>query len=138
VIPTKSRRNPAKSEKLAGIRRNPVNLLLRRHVPGQICSSLTSLGPKKIRKKRREKKKQKPVRFCQIPVRFHRNHCSWFAIIIVEGILGKKNLEVPTLREIQTLRGYIVKIETSVDQIKNHHKLHRGNSYFSLRSLINN
>jgi hypothetical protein len=57
VIPTRSRRNPAKSEKLAGIRRNPVNPLLRRHVLGQICSSLTSLGPKKIRKKREKKKK---------------------------------------------------------------------------------
>jgi hypothetical protein len=62
VIPAKSRRNSPKYEKLAGIpqiRRNPANPLLPRHVLGQICSSSTSLGPKKIRKKREKKNKKK-------------------------------------------------------------------------------
>jgi hypothetical protein len=29
-------------------------------------------------------------RFCRIPARFRRNHCLWFAGIIVEGILKNK------------------------------------------------
>jgi hypothetical protein len=116
VIPAKSHRNLAKSEKLAKIPRiqwNPANPLLRHHVPGQICSFPMSLGPKKIRKK----KKRQPD-FAEFP--------RVFAGIIVHGspesllrvFWEKKYLKVPTLREIKTLGGYIVKIETSVAELK--------------------
>ena len=94
VIPTRSRQIPAKSEKMAGIpriRRNPVNPLLRRHVPSQICSFPTSLGPKKIRnREKKKKKKPKPARFCRIPARFSPESLFMVAGITVEGILGKK------------------------------------------------
>ena len=91
-----------------------MNPLLRRHVPGQIYSSPTSLGPKKIRK-REEKKKTKAGQispdsgefvsdsgeiFAGITVYGRRNHCL--------GHFGKKKLKVPILREIETLWGHIV------------------------------
>jgi hypothetical protein len=50
--------NWPESHEITGIRRNPANPLLRRHVPDQICSSPMILGLKKI-KKEREKKKNK-------------------------------------------------------------------------------
>jgi hypothetical protein len=63
---------------------NPVkmNLLLRRHDPGQICSFLTILGPKKIRKERKKKYRPDFAGFRQV-----------FAGITVEGILEKKKFE---------------------------------------------
>ena len=103
------------SHEFAGIRRNPVNPLLRCHVLGQIYSSPTSLGPKKIRKRERKKKKTKAGQispnsgefvldsseiFVGFTVDGRRNHC-W-------GHFGKKKLKVPTLREIETLGGHIV------------------------------
>ena len=72
------------SHEFAGIRQNPVNPLLQRHVPGQIYSSPPSLGPKKIRKRERKKKKPKPARFSP-------ESLFMVAGITVEGILGKKN-----------------------------------------------
>jgi hypothetical protein len=68
-----------------------------------------SLGPKKIRKREREKKKK--TKAGQISP--HSDEISpksqfMVAEITVEGILGKKKLKVPTLREIETSGGYIV------------------------------
>jgi hypothetical protein len=51
-------KNSQCTRRILKIGRNPANPLLRQHVPGQICSSPTILGPKKIRKER-EKKKNK-------------------------------------------------------------------------------
>jgi hypothetical protein len=47
--------NWPESHEIVRIQQNPANPLLRHHVPGQICSSPTSLSPKKIRKKEEKK-----------------------------------------------------------------------------------
>jgi hypothetical protein len=65
-----------------------------------------------------KKRKKKFFRFRRILARIHRNYCSLFAGIIVEGILGKKKSKVPKLKEIETLRGSIDKIETLVAELK--------------------
>jgi hypothetical protein len=93
VILEKSRWNPAKFEKLARIWRNPANPLLQRHVLGQICSSSTSLGPKKIRKKRK-KKKSRPY---LVRINVHDSSKSLLKAF------WEKNLKAPTLKEIKTL-----------------------------------
>ena len=97
-IPARSRRIPAKSEKMAGIPRNPVNPLLRRHVSGQIYSSPTSLGPKKIRKRERKKKKNQSrpdfagFRRIRAGLRpnFCRNHCLWSPESLLRAFWEKK------------------------------------------------
>ena len=92
------------SHEFAGIRRNPVNPLLRRHVPGQIYSSPTSLGPKKIKKRERKKKNQSRPDFAgfrriRAGLRrdFRRNHC-W-------GHFGKKNWKCLHWEKLKLLGG---------------------------------
>jgi uncharacterized protein YutD len=66
------------------------------------------LGPKKIRKRENKKKqKQKPARFRQIPARFVWIHGKFSPESLLRAFWEKK-LKVPTLREIETLGGYIV------------------------------
>ena len=136
-ILAKSRRIPAKSEKMAGIpriRRNPVNPLLWRHVPGQIYSSLTSLGPKKI-KKREEKKKPKLARFRQIPGKFVPDSGDIFAGITVEGILGKK-IESAYIERNWNFGGAHCKFLNIGGRIENHPKLQGANPYFPLIIIL--
>jgi hypothetical protein len=47
-------KNWLESHEFIGIWQNLANPLLRRIVPSQICSSLMSLGPKRIRKKKKK------------------------------------------------------------------------------------
>ena len=63
-----------------------------------------SLGPKK----RGKKKKTKAGQISPDSGEFVPDSSKIFAGITVEGILGKKKLKVPTLREIETLGGHIV------------------------------
>jgi hypothetical protein len=69
-------------------------------------------------------------RFCRIPARFHHNHCSWFAGITVEDMLGTKKLllrafweKVPTLRDFETLGGVYCEFLNIGGRIKNRPKL---------------
>ena len=124
VIPAKSRRIPAKSEKMAGIQRNPVNPLLRRQVSGQICSFPTSLGPKKIRNREREKKKLKPARFCRIPTRFS-----------LESLLRafwEKKIESAYIERNWNFGGAHCEFLNIGDRIEKHPKFQGANSYFPL------
>ena len=117
MIPAKSSRNLAKSRKLVRIWRNPANPLLQRHVPVQICSSSTSLGPKKIIKKREKKNR--------------RNYCSWFIRITVEGIFGKKKFESAYIERNWNFGGVHCEFLNISDRIENCSKLKGANSYFS-------
>ena len=93
MIPAKSRRILAKSEKMAGIpriRRNPAK-------SGEPTSP-TSLGPKKIRKREKEKKNQSRPDFAgfwriRAGLRrdFRRNHCLWSPESLLRAFWEKKN-----------------------------------------------
>ena len=104
------------SHEFIGIRRNPVNPLLRRHVPGQIYSSPTSLGPKKRGKREEKKKNQSRPNF---------------AGITVKGILEKKNWKCLHWEKLK-LWGAHCEFLNIGGRIENHPKLQGTNPYFPL------
>ena len=118
------------SHEFAGIRRNLVNPLLRHHVLGQICSFLTSLGPKKI-KNRERKKKPKPARFRRIPARFSPESLFMVAGITIEGILEKKIWKCLHWEKLK-LRGVHCEFLNIGGRIEKYPKLQGVNQYFPL------
>ena len=119
------------SHEFARIRRNPVNPLLWRHVPGQIYSSPTSLGPKRIRKRER-KKKTKAGQISPDSGKFVPDSGEIFAGITVEGILGKKNWKCLHWEKLK-LWGAHCEFLNIGGRIENHPKLQGANPYFPLK-----
>jgi hypothetical protein len=88
----------------------------------------------------KKKKKKNLLRFCRILARSRRNPAGYRRNQCLRGVLGKNNKKwsramhlttvssvndgltdrVPTLKDFETSKGYIVKIEISVAELKIH------------------
>ena len=110
------------SHEFAEIRWNPVNPLLWRHVPGQICSFPTSLGPKKIRNRERKKKNQSRRDF-------HRNQCLWSPESLLRAF-WKKKFESAYIERNWNFRGAHCEFLNIGGRIEKHPKLQGANPYF--------